>query len=353
MQNSQSKSNCSEEAHMYAFNYFKSMKWIAPLTACITLTGCPPLFMPTVKTSKWDVLYSFPDNPKPWVSLEQEGINLYKYYKCDKRFTGEGYNCNPKLVGLSKNVTPNFKILLEANYIEYNHTEKYMARPLSAYTPETKKRFLNIVGSVSQITIGDTVCLASEEYSYTRRCSSRTDLGNYHNFIKNIPFHPAELRVQLVIYDDNHQWIFTDPFEFNKDIDLPPPELFIPGKLFHFDILEDERLTRPMALFYADLTKSYIADLVVSGKAKKWVTTKYKTKSPAHQISISDIPFPSVALRIDNRTVAGEDMQAKPTLLCHYGSVEFGIGLFGELNSQPPTEKHRKDCEPFHGQKLE
>lgn len=159
--------------------------------------------------------------------------------------------------------------------------------------------------------------------------------------------YPRDIDVQLVIYDDEHRWIFVHQPKFNSTRKDNPTDLFVPSKLFQFATSDDARLNQPMALYYFSPTSR--GSRVVSGKAKEWWIDKYQRKNPANQIGLADVVFPSVPLKLDALTVDSKATPGQPTLRCHYSHTQFNLGWMDAGSRGGPSEAYRKNCEPYNG----
>jgi hypothetical protein len=161
---------------------------------------------------------------------------------------------------------------------------------------------------------------------------------------------PDYIDVQLVIYDDDHRWIFINTSKLNHDtLDRPTAE-FVPSKLFHFENADDPRLNQPVELFYSTPEMTSRGYRVVSGKAAEWRVDAYNMKFHAEQIGIADITFPSAPLKLDTRTTSSTTVAGNATLLCHYSHTQFNLEWMDAGERGGTSEAYRKRCEPFVAQ---
>ncbi|WP_431824967.1 hypothetical protein [Burkholderia sp. F1] len=330
---------------IFKSRYFQMAKWLSLAPISALLAGCPPMIVPNFETQKYNEVYSFPTDPRPWLALENDGINLYMYQQCDPPHD-ECYRQN--LVALKSGIRPDWKNLLdEAHAVSWRvqGVNAPMRRPLSAYVPGTKYRLMGSFDSYPEV-----VFLNPENLADNKKTGKPARGNRYIQFeeFNNLAY-PQDLNVQLVIYDDDHQWIFVNQPKFNSDRTDNPTDLFVPSKLFHFESGDDARLNQAMALYYATPKTAPIGYRVVSGKAAEWWIDKYKTKNFANQIGLADVVFPSVPLKLDTLTVDSKAVAGKPTLLCHYSHTQFNLGWMDAGQHGGPSEADRKDCEPYRG----
>ncbi|WP_175001676.1 hypothetical protein [Burkholderia lata] len=324
------------ERGLFKSTILQSSKWLAMIPACALLAGCPPLIVPHFTTSKYGAVYSIPDDPRPWLTLENDGISLYLYQECDHPKQG----CRrQKLVALKRGTRPDWKPLLDANLISWRVQDLNapMRRPISAYVPGTRYRFMGTFGHYPEITFAIPTELVSSKAMHNRY----TQLEDFNDIV-----YPADIDVQLVIYDDDHQWIFSNQPNFKSDGKKHPTDLFIPAKLFRFDTNDDARLHRPMALYYVSTVTRPIGYRVIAGHAVE--SQQNKTPRLGHwQIALADITFPSSTLKLDTATADTRTVAGQPTLACDYSHTQFNLGWMDEAHHSPPSEAYRNGCEPY------
>jgi hypothetical protein len=317
----------------------------ALISSCTLLVGCPPLIVPNLETHGYDQIYSFPDPPRPWLTLESDGVALYQYQSCDKK----GELCSRQNIAALKSATsPNWKNLLESYKISQSLQGDGvpMYRPLSAYVPGTRYRLMGSFGYYPDVIFLDPDKLENND----RNGWPVPDLRSVQIEDRNSLAQPDYIDVQLVIYDDDHRWIFINTPKLNHDtLDRPTAE-FVPSKLFHFENADDPRLNQPMELFYSTPEMASRGYRVVSGKAAEWRVDAYNMKFHAEQIGIADITFPSAPLKLDTRTTSSTTVAGNATLLCHYSHTQFNLGWMDAGERGGPSEAYRKRCEPFVAQ---
>ncbi|MEK7912589.1 hypothetical protein AAB988_04160 [Burkholderia contaminans] len=322
--------------------YFKNMKLIVALPISVLLAGCPPMIVPHFSTRSYDKIYSFPAEPRPWLTLESEGISLYLYNSCHDRSS----DCKwQNLVALKSGTKPDWKILLDARPISWRvqGTNLPMRRPISAYVPGTKYRFMGAFDNYPEIVFAIPDDLVADKRNRDPGWARRYRQIEDYNSLAS----PVAIDIQLVVYDDEHQWIFArqpKPDYRRKDY---PTDLFVPSDLFRFSGGDDVRLHQSMALYYVSPKTAPIGYRVVSGKAAEYWVGNYNIKYRAHQISLADITFPSAPLTLDSLTVDDKSVTGKPTLLCHYSYTQFNLGWMDATPNSRPSEEDRKNCEPI------
>lgn len=320
--------------------YWQRTRWLALIPVSALLAGCPPLIVPNVRTETYNKVYSIPAKPVPWLALEKDGIDLYLYQDC---FQGKCEQHN--LVALKRGTTPDWKNLLDAPQLSWRvqGENKPMRRPLSAYVPGTKYRLMGAFDRYPEIVLANPGYLASNKN--TSSAPREVLYRKVDDF--NTLVYPGDIDIQLVIYDDDHQWIFANQPRFGREIKDPPTDLFVPAKLFRFDASDDARLNQPMALYYSSPKLAPSGYRVVSGQAAQWRIDKYNIKHDARQIALADVMFPAGPLALDTRTVDSRTVSAAPTLLCRYSHTQFNLGWMDAAQHGAPTEKDRKGCEPY------
>ncbi|WP_420211430.1 hypothetical protein ACN8ZM_28660 [Burkholderia aenigmatica] len=322
--------------------YFKKIRLIVALPISVLLAGCPPMIVPHFSTKSYEKIYSFPAEPRPWLTLESEGISLYFYNSCHDRSS----DCKwQNLVALKSGTKPDWKILLDARPISWKvqGTNLPMRRPISAYVPGTKYRFMGAFDNYPEIVFAIPDDLVADKRNrdpgWARRYSQIEDYNSLAS--------PVAIDIQLIVYDDEHQWIFArqpKPDSRRKDY---PTDLFVPSDLFRFSGGDDVRLHQSMALYYVSPKTAPIGYRVVSGKAAEYWVGDYNIKYRAHQIALADVTFPSVPLTLDALTVDDKSAAGKPTLLCHYSYTQFNLGWMDAAQNSGPSEEDRKNCEPI------
>ncbi|WP_179401451.1 hypothetical protein [Burkholderia guangdongensis] len=335
----------NREPLTFKLKYLQRAKWLALVPISALLAGCPPMIVPNIETEKYDKVYSIPADPRPWLTLENDGINLYLYQECGSH---EDWCYRQQLVALKSGTPPDWKNLLEAREVSWRvqGANLPMRRPLSAYVPGTKYRLMGSFDDYPEIVLSNPKNLVDNNNINGPALDNRyTKIEDFNDLA-----HPVNIDVQLVIYDDDHQWIFANQPKFNSDRKNPPTDLFIPSKLFQFEASDDARLNQPMALYYSGPNMIPHGYRVVSGNAVKWWTDKYNIKHYANQIALADVMFPSVPLKLDTLTVDSKTVPTRPTLLCHYSHTQFNLGWMDAAQHGPPSEADRKGCEPYHGQ---
>ncbi|WP_155774251.1 hypothetical protein [Burkholderia pseudomultivorans] len=320
--------------------YWQRARWLALLPVSALLAGCPPLIVPNVQTETYHRIYSIPANPVPWLALEKDGIDLYMYQDC---FQGKCEEQN--LVALKSGAAPDWKNLLDAPKLSWQVQGENvpMRRPLSAYVPGTKYRLMGAFGRYPEIVLANPGYLANNKN--TSSSPPEVLYRKVEDF--NTLAYPGNIDIQLVIYDDDHQWIFANQPEFHPDLKDPPTDLFVPGKLFRFEASDDARLNRPMALYYSSPKLAPSGYRVVAGKAAEWRIDKYRTKHDARQIALADVVFPAVPLKLDTLAVDSKTVSTRPTLRCRYSHTQFNLGWLDAAQHGAPTEKDRKGCAPY------
>lgn len=323
------------ERGMLESKILQSTKWLTLIAISALLAGCPPMIVPHFVTVKSSAVYSIPDNPRPWLTLESDGISLYLYQECARPRQG----CRQqRLVALKNDVRPDWKSLLDAHLISWRVQDLNapMRRPLSAYVPGTRYRFMGSFDHYPEITFAvpkDLVASREKPNSYTM-------LEDFNDIV-----YPADIEIQLVIYDDDHQWIFANQPKFKSDGKKHPSDLFIPSKLFHFEA-DDARLHRPMALYYVSPQRRPVGNRVIAGQAAE-SEQDIKIRNLDRKIALVDVPFPSVPLKLDTATVDSTTVAGQPTLACDYSHTQFNLGWMDAAQHSPPSEANRKRCEPY------
>ncbi|VWC22994.1 hypothetical protein BLA14095_05866 [Burkholderia lata] len=322
--------------------YFKKMKLIVALPISVLLAGCPPMIVPHFSTKSYEKIYSFPAEPRPWLTLESEGISLYLYNSCHDRSS----DCKwQNLVALKSGTKPDWKILLDARPISWKvqGTNLPMRRPISAYVPGTKYRFMGAFDNYPEIVFAIPDDLVADKGNRDPGWGRRYRQIEDYNSLAS----PVAIDIQLVVYDDEHQWIFArqpKPDSRRKDY---PTDLFVPSDLFRFSGGDDVRLHQSMALYYVSPKTAPIGYRVVSGKAAEYWVGNYNIKYRSHQIALADVTFPSAPLTLDALTVDDKSVTGKPTLLCHYSYTQFNLGWMDATPNIGPSEEDRKNCEPI------
>ncbi|CAM3312059.1 Lipoprotein [Burkholderia ubonensis] len=302
------------------------------------------MISPHFKTQRYIQVYSFPADPHPWLALENDGVSLYMYQKCDHAQEG-CYRQN--LVALKSGTRPDWKNLLDealAVSVRVRFENSPMRRPLSAYVPGTKYRLMGSFDLYPEIVFLNPEILIKN----TNPDGAAHGIRNIEIDDINTLAHPQNLNVKLVIYDDDHQWVFVNQPKYNSDRTDNPTDLFVPSKLFRLETGDDARLNQPMALYYSGPKMPSRGYRVVSGKAAEWWVDYYKIKHDAHQIGLADVMFPTVPVKLDTLTVDSKTVPGKPTLLCHYSYTNFYVGWLDSPRGGP-SETHRDDCEPYRG----
>ncbi|WP_174918318.1 hypothetical protein [Burkholderia lata] len=318
------------------------MKLIVALPISVLLAGCPPMIVPHFSTKSYEKIYSFPAEPRPWLTLESEGISLYLYNSCHDRSS----DCKwQNLVALKSGTKPDWKILLDARPISWKvqGTNLPMRRPISAYVPGTKYRFMGAFDNYPEIVFAIPDDLVADKGNRDPGWGRRYRQIEDYNSLAS----PVAIDIQLVVYDDEHQWIFArqpKPDSRRKDY---PTDLFVPSDLFRFSGGDDVRLHQSMALYYVSPKTAPIGYRVVSGKAAEYWVGNYNIKYRSHQIALADVTFPSAPLTLDALTVDDKSVTGKPTLLCHYSYTQFNLGWMDATPNIGPSEEDRKNCEPI------
>ncbi|CAB3969273.1 hypothetical protein BLA9940_00151 [Burkholderia aenigmatica] len=322
--------------------YSKAAMWLALAPICALLAGCPPLIMPNVETHKYNATYRFPADPQPWLTLERDGISFYIYQDCSAASDVCPWQ---NLVALKTGTPPDWKNLIDARAINWNvkDVDIPIRRPLSAYVPGTRYRLVGSFGHHPKIVLADPEELLSKNSAYRYVQGSR----DMHIESFNDLVYPADIDVQLVIYDDDHQWVFVNPPKFKPNTGEHPTDLYVPSKLFHFEAGNDARLNQPMALYYTQTRMSFTGYRVVSGKAEEWWLDKYQVKHPANQITLAEVVFPSVPLKLDTLTLDDKTVSGAPTLRCRYSHTQFNLGWLDSGPRGGPSEAYRKGCDPY------
>jgi len=318
--------------------YLKKIKLIVALLTSVLLAGCPPMIVPHFSTKSYEKIYSFPAEPRPWLTLENEGISLYLYNSCYDRSS----DCKwQNLVALKSGTKPDWKSLLDARPISWKvqGTNLPMRRPISAYVPGTKYRFMGAFNNYPEIVFAIPDELVADKGN---RDPSYMQIEDYNSLAS-----PVAIDIQLVVYDDEHQWIFARQPKPNYERKNYPTDLFVPSDLFRFSGGDDVRLHQSMALYYVSLKTAPTGYRVVSGKAAEYWVGKFNIKYRADQIALADVTFPSVPLTLDALTVDDKSVAGKPTLLCHYSSTQFNLGWMDAAQHREPSEEDRKNCEPI------
>ncbi|VWD43675.1 hypothetical protein BLA39750_05573 [Burkholderia lata] len=323
------------------FNYSRIAKLLALAPICASLAGCPPLIMPNVTTQKYDNTFSFPADPQPWLTLENDDINFYIYQGCDSYSDG----CDRQyLIPLKRGTPPDWKNLLDGHPITWfiQGVNVPLRRPLSAYVPGTHYRLLGSFGHHPEIVLANPQDLFSDKHpGYPAQGVLRLAIEDFNELV-----YPGDIDVQLVIYEDDHQWVFTNPPKFKPRTGDHPKDLFVPGKLFHFEAGDDARLNQPMALYYTGRGQGSIGRRVVSGDAAQW----WSKKNRVNPVSLADVEFPSVPLKLDTLTLDGKTMSGQPTLRCYYSHTQFNLGWLDSGPRGGPSEAYRTRCDPYPGQ---
>lgn len=322
--------------------YLKKIKLIVALPISVLLAGCPPMIVPHFSTKSYEKIYSFPAEPRPWLTLENEGISLYLYNSCYDRSS----DCKwQNLVALKSGTKPDWKSLLDARPISWKvqGTNLPMRRPISTYVPGTKYRFMGAFNNYPEIVFAIPDDLVADKGNRDPGWARRyTQIEDYNSLAI-----PVAIDIQLVVYDDEHQWIFArqpQPKSERKDY---PTDLFVPSDLFRFSGGDDVRLHQSMALYYVSPKTAPTGYRVVSGKAAEYWVGDFNIKYKANQIALADVIFPSVPLTLDALTVDDKSVAGKPTLLCHYSYIQFNLGWMDAAQHRGPSEEDRKNCEPI------
>ena len=98
-----------------------------------------------------------------------------------------------------------------------------------------------------------------------------------------------------------------------------------------------------MALYYTGRRQA-IGRRVVSGTAE-W-QSKTRLVNP---ISLADVEFPSVPLKLDTLTLDGKTVSGQPTLRCYYSHTQFNLGWLDSGPRGAPSEPTGTDAIPIPG----
>ncbi|WP_159068961.1 hypothetical protein [Burkholderia metallica] len=323
------------------FNYSSIAKWLALAPIWASLAGCPPLIMPNVETHKYNHTFSFPADPHPWLTLENDGVNFYIYQECDSFSDG----CDRQhLVALKRGTPPDWKNLLDAHWIPWfvQGVNVPLRRPLSAYVPGTHFRLLGSFGHHPLIVLANPQDLFGDKHpGDAAQGTRRLSIEDFNKLV-----YPGDIDVQLVIYDDDHQWVFTNPPQFKPRTGDHPKDLFVPRKLFRFEASDDARLNRPMALYYAAHGEASISRRVVAGDAAQW----WRKESLVNPVSLADVVFPSTPLELDTLTLDDKTVSGQPTRRCYYSHTQFNLGWLDSGPRSGPSEDDRDRCDPYPAQ---
>ena len=102
-----------------------------------------------------------------------------------------------------------------------------LRRPLSAYVPGTHYR-LSLFGHHPKIVLVNPQDLFNDKHpGYPVQSVIRLAIEDFNELV-----YPGDIDVQLVIYEDDHQWVFTNPPKFKPRTETTRMTCSFPASFF-------------------------------------------------------------------------------------------------------------------------
>ncbi len=306
--------------------------------ATLLLVGCiPPFIWPHVETQRSDVGYILPvSGAEPWLHLDN-GLDFYAWQDCYGYVSHRDPCEGPSLTAVPAGTAPDWMHLLRwySPTTAASDSRVEIVRPLSAYAGTTDRLlglFRRYEGSPAKDDDIRLVRPASEDRYDQRALGAAPFTERSINIWHDMSASGAEVgEIQLVVYDDQHVWIFASSVDKQGATDL-----YVPEKLFHFKGDIRALMSQPMLLYYDDD--------VSQGNARRVVANEMDA-SRGHRIPFKQMPLPNEFFEVDpvafRRPVRRDQL---PTVLCHYSESEFHASMLDDYQRRAPE---LKSCKPF------